>query len=310
MISPIEVTPALTPQLIKLIRVTQRSRKQVVFKLTDDSGTPVDLRAEVQNPPAALPDFQPQAAAVGQNVHIRLVAMPPDGGWTSCWDGSWSGGGDCGIWGSHRFSIPGKILDQEKYRGFVEFELRAEQTCAAGVFGCSVDRYVNGPHLVDTWPVLLAIEPPAMALLGGNGPIIIPEVRLALLDLDNQVGGNHAFSNLLDDVEFTDLEIVFAIRRVVDLWNETPPPVGTFSSSNFPYRYHWLQGTTAQLLIMGAARYRRNRLAYQAGGVAIDDQSKANEYEQTGQQRMQEFMTWMRNEKYRINMGLAWGIGL
>jgi hypothetical protein len=249
---------------------------------------------------------------VGQNVHIRLVAMPPDGGYSANWDGSWTAdcNPECGLWGAHRFSIEGKILDQEKYRGFVEFTLMPDQTCAAGVFGCSVDRYVDGPHLVDTWPVLLAIEPPAMALLGGNGPIIIPEVRLALLDLDNQVGGNHAFSNLLDDVEFTDMEIVFAIRRVVDLWNETPPLLMTYSASNFPYRYHWLQCTTAQLLLMGAARYRRNRLAYQAGGVAIDDQSKANEYEQTGQQRMQEFMTWMRNEKYRINMGLAWGIGL
>lgn len=293
MISPIEVAPGSAPQIVKLARVSQTARKQLVFKLTDDSGKPVNLREEVQNPPAAAPNFAPQKPATGINVSIRLICRPS---------------GDLG--GTVQWEVPGVILDQNEFTGFVSFQLNALETKHAGVFGCYIERQVPGPHMVDTWPVLVAIEPPVMFMLSGQGPLTIPEVRLALLDLDNQVGTNYAFSNLLDNVEFQDLEIVFAMRRIIDLWNETPPPVLQVTSGNFPYRYHWLEGTCAQLLIMGAARYRRNRLAYQAGGIAIDDQSKAEEYETTGQKKMMEFKEWMKNEKYRINMGMAWGIGL
>ncbi len=294
MISPIEVAPSSAPELVKLARVTQTSRKQLVFKLTDDSGKPVDLKNEVENPPAPAPNFAPQKAATGLNVTVRLINRP---------NGS-------PIGGTVRWEVPGTILDQAEFPGFVSFQLTEVETRACGLFGCYIERQVSGPHMVDTWQVLVAVEPPAMFMLSGQGPLTIPEVRLALLDMDNQVGGNYAFANLLDNVEFQDVEIIFAMRRIIDLWNETPPPVFQATAGSFPYRYHWLEATCGQLLIMGAARYRRNRLAYQAGGIAIDDQSKADEYESTGQNKMKAFMEWMRNEKYRINMGLAWGIGL
>jgi hypothetical protein len=42
----------------------------------------------------------------------------------------------------------------------------------------------------------------------------------------------------------------------------------------------------------------------------VDDQSKAQEYEETSLQRMAEFKEWMMNEKVRINMGYCWGRSL
>lgn len=291
MIAPIEVSPASAPGQVKVIRVSQNARKQVVFRLTDDSGKAVDLKQEVQNPPASDPDFSPQAAATGANVHVRI--------------GTVSGG----ELGGTLPVIEGKILDQTDHQGFVEFLLETTYTCRAGVYDLAIERYVDGEYVTDRWPVLLIIEPPAMQLLNGSGPLLIPEVRLALLDQDNQTDGA-PFSNLLDDVEFQDTEIVFAMRRVVQKWNETPPPVALYSPMNFPYRYWWLKATVGELLIMGAARYRRNRLAYQAGGIAIDDQSKADEYEQIGRLNLQEFDEWMRNEKYRININNCWSTGL
>lgn len=291
MIAPIEIAPASSPNQVKTVVVSQRTRKQVVFKLTDDSGAPVDLRAEVENPPAAAPDFSPEAAATGANVSVRIGTV----------SGSELGGAIQ--------PVEGNILDQTLHQGFVEFIFTEAQTCVAGIYDMAVERYVDGPHPTDRWPVLMIVEPPAMQMLSGRGPLLIPEIRLALMDMSSQNGGA-PFSNLLDDVEFQDVELVFAMRRVVQRWNNTPPPVGTYSTMNFPYRYYWLQGTVGELLIMGAQRYRRNRLAYQAGGIAIDDQSKAAEYEQIGRENLAEFDRWMRHMKLSKNIPRAWSVGL
>jgi len=299
MIAPIEVSPASVPGQIKLIRITQSARKQVVLLLTDDFGAPVNLSEEVQNPPAGVPQWDTRNAD-GANVEIRLRVQAANQG---------------ELYGNYSMTVKGTILDQTTSRGFVSFQLENKDTCSLGIFEASIQRYIpNGNEegwLVDTWPVLLAIEPSAMGLLSisGHGPLLIPEIRLALLDVDNQSDGA-PFSNLLDDTEFTDLDIVFAQRRVVQMWNETPPNVRKYTTQNFPYRYWWLEGTCAHLLKMSAARYRRNRLAYQAGGVSIDDQSKAAEYEEAGQRKLSEFMEWMRQEKYRININACWSIGI
>lgn len=290
-IAPIEIAPSSEPSQTKTVRVPHQGRKQLVFKLTDADGKALKLDEEVENPPADLPDYFPQKSATGANVSIRLKSSQGD------------------ITGPSMFDIEGDILDQEKYRGFVVFQLDREETKHPGIHEASIGRFVSDEYLTDTWRVLIIIEPSAFSQLHGVGPLTIPEIRLALLDLETTTGGA-PFSNLLDDVEFQEVEIVHAMRRVVDKWNETPPPVNRHTPASFPYRYWWLQGTCAHLLLMGAARYRRNRLDYQAGGVAINDQSKANEYEQVGRLKMQEFDQWMMHEKTRINMDRLWATGI
>ena len=292
MISPIEIAPASAPGQVKVVRVSQKTRKQLVFCLTDDSARPVDLRAEVENPPAPLPDFSPQKAATDSHVTIRL--------------GMFGAAGDlCGNIGP----FEGQILDQEEHRGFVSFQLENRDTRIAGIWDLAIERSVPGGYATDRWPVLLIVEPPAMQMLSGSGPLLIPEIRLGLADVSSGTDGA-PFSNLLDDVEFSDVEIVFAMRRVVQLWNETPPPIAIYSPANFPYRYWWLKATIGELMVMSAARYRRNRLAYSAGGVSIDDQSKAEEYETIGRAHLQEFQQWMRHTKRSINMGGCWRVGM
>lgn len=295
MISPIEIAPASGVGQIKTARIPVGTRKQLVFRLVDDSGSPQRLDREVENPPAPAADFSPQRAAEDANVQIFLREnnQYPDSA----------------LAGSTGLNVTGNMLDQSQYPGFVEFIIPSDQTRMAGIWDAYIVREVTGGHSVDTWPVLLHVEPTAMQMLSGTGPLLIPEVRLALLDLDNQDGGA-PFSNLLDDTEFSDLDIVFAMRRTVQKWNETPPPVATYSPHNFPYRYYWLMATCGELMIMSAARYRRNRLAYSAGGVSIDDQSKAQEYEEIGRLKLREFDAWMRNEKYRINMNRCWATGI
>lgn len=303
MISPIEVSPASQPGFVKMVRVTQNARKQLVFKLTDDRGTPINLREEVETPPGTVPNWTPEPQAQGANVRVRLRTQRAST--------------DFG--GSLSLDIEGTILDQDEHRGFVQFELTTSDTPIAGIYEIYIERYIpNGQQTsqndgirVDTWPALMAVEPTSLGLLNTNvkGPLLLPEIRLAMLDIDSQNDGA-PFSNLLDDTEFQDIDLVFAQRRVVQLWNETPPPIDQYTPGNFPYRYWWLEATVGHLLLMSAQRYRKNRLAYQAGGVAIDDQSKADEYQRIGREKIDRFMGWMQTEKYRLNMNRTWSTGI
>jgi hypothetical protein len=288
MITPIEVTPSAIGKPVKTTRLAATSRKQIVFKLMDAEGKPIDLKEEQPNPPAPTPVFGTEPPAQGSNVTIRLRAREGE------------------LYGPVQFDVVGTLLPE---RGFVQFLLTETETQLPGAFLSEIGRFA-GDYLVDTWPVLVVIEPSVFQRQQQySGPVTIPDLRMALLD-NNDGADGAPFNNLLTDVEFSDVELATAIRRVVDMWNETPPNVYYFTTSTFPYRYWWIQGATALALRAGAARYRRNRLAYAAGGVSVDDQSKADEYEQTSMQRMAEFKEWMMNEKVRINMGYCWGRGL
>lgn len=135
-----------------------------------------------------------------------------------------------------------------------------------------------------------------------GGPPSIAEVRLHLRD--SAPGESYLLENLM----FDDAEIALAIARPVQYWNEIPPPLNrTYNTQNFPFRYHWLEGICANLFLMVAEQYRRNQLAYQAGGIAVDDQNKEASYERAGQARWQAYREWVRATKASINLESCYG---
>jgi hypothetical protein len=133
-----------------------------------------------------------------------------------------------------------------------------------------------------------------------NQPFIgvsIAEIRLAMRDLSSED------NFLLDDVEFTDTEIAWAMRRPVDYWNERPPRLRgqTFTPANFPYRYEWINAVKGELMIMAAQNYRRNHLQYSAAGLSVDDQNKFQQYENVGKQLLADWKEWVEREKVSLN---------
>lgn len=135
-----------------------------------------------------------------------------------------------------------------------------------------------------------------------NGPPSIAEIRLHLRD---SAPGE---SYLLDHLMFDDAEIALAITRPVMYWNEIPPPLNdNYTTQNFPFRYHWLEGICANLFMMVAEQYRRNQFSYSAAGMQIDDQNKAQVYEQAGQMRWQAYREWVRATKASINLESCYG---
>jgi hypothetical protein len=284
MIDPIELQPPSRTDKVKSTRISMGGRKQLVFRLVDDKDRPVNLQQEPVNPPAPKPDFQPQPLINPNIVSVRLRAVD------EFYDGC------------PQFDVEGTILADD-CKGLVSFQLDQSDTRHPGIYKAEVGRFIgSGVNriLIDTWQVFIAVEPTAFIRLNENGPLTIPEIRLSLGDL------NIEEVSLLDALEFTDAEIMFCIRQVIDIWNETPPPIYRFTVHNFPYRYHWIRGTGALLYKIAAKKYARNQLNYQAGGITIDDQNKQQQYTAIAQELDQEFRQWMIHKKVQLNMDLAW----
>ena len=141
----------------------------------------------------------------------------------------------------------------------------------------------------------------ALGPIGNSGYLTDIDVRVWLRDNDPEA------NVLLDEFEFEPEEIRAAMTHTVDYWNETPPNVGTYDYDRFPYRYALLRGTAANLLFMAAHRYRRNHLSYNAGGVAVDDQNKYQQYDSAGGRLWDEYKQWVTATKRSINVDLGWG---
>lgn len=135
-----------------------------------------------------------------------------------------------------------------------------------------------------------------------QGPPTLEEIRLALRD-------NSAADNLLlDDVEFDAAEIAQSVIRPVNYWNEVPPPIKPMQTTKtFPFKEIWMLGIQSYLLETAAHHYRRNHLAYQAGGLAIDDKNKEQAYAAKAQEMRFRFQELARAKKIEINISLFAG---
>jgi len=134
------------------------------------------------------------------------------------------------------------------------------------------------------------------------GPPSIEEIRLALRDHSD------ADNLLLRDVEFDAAEIAQAVLRPIQYWNELPPPLRPLQTTKtFPFKEMWMLGIQAYLLEIAAHHYRRNQLAYNAGGVQVDDKNKEQYYAAASERLRLRFQEMARAKKIEINIGLFAG---
>lgn len=95
--------------------------------------------------------------------------------------------------------------------------------------------------------------------------ITVEDIRLFILD-------NSIEDNALDmDLEFSDSEILEAMRRCAMTYNTTPPLIGSkVSPENFPYSMVFLHGVAYQLYLSKLHELTRNDIDYNAGGVSTN----------------------------------------
>ncbi len=185
--------------------------------------------------------------------------------------------------------------------GVVQAALSADTVEQAGIYEASwaVRNAAGVPVLVNQ--SILSVErslfPQSLELLYSNyGPPTLQEVRMAIMDSSANE------NQLLDDIEFKDEQILLALAAPVRYWNESPPPIETYTTRSFPFRGAWLSGVSAQLHLMAANNYRRNLLNHSAGGISVNDKAKEREYLAEGQRLWQEYQKWCVNKKVECNL--------
>lgn len=137
---------------------------------------------------------------------------------------------------------------------------------------------------------------------GPNSPLTIAEVRLAIRDKCRED------NFLLDNVEFTDTEIAWAIRRPIEYWNEVPPPLRPgYTVGTFPYRYYWLYGIIGELLSIATTGLARNTQVYSAAGLSFDEKARVTLYRDAADKYLKEYREWVRVQKRALNLSMAYG---
>jgi hypothetical protein len=138
---------------------------------------------------------------------------------------------------------------------------------------------------------------------GNVGYLSEMDVRIWLRDHDP------AANLLIQDWEFGQEEIRTACTLAVDYWNEAPPNMhgAWYTLYTFPFRYHLLMATCANLLFIAANLYRRNRLPYNIPGGSVDDQAKAPDYDTAGEKLWQSYKQWVAMKKRELNTQMGWG---
>jgi hypothetical protein len=185
------------------------------------------------------------------------------------------------------------IVDADK--GEVKFAVQAEQLPDPGIYLAAYNIFNSDGLLLHQVPRYLQVIPDISKGVSIDRPLTIAEIRLALRDYP-------ASNTLLDEVEFSDEEIVWALTRPIDIWNSTPPNIGTYGYTNFPWRGAHLDGTIGELLSVAAHHYMRNDFPYQSAGLTVNDKAKANNYLQLGEALKSKFKEFVELKKYELNV--------
>lgn len=161
-----------------------------------------------------------------------------------------------------------------------------------GIYRGAVQMIHDGqPILSNAFRMYISVE------LGVGVPSL-QEIRMYLRDSYPEE------NSLIDGLEFEDSEIVIATERALRYFNEVPPHLDTFvaTTTNFPWRYHLLEGILGQLYRMAANSDRKNSLQYSAGGLSVNDNGKEQNYLQASQMHWQAYQQFVDAKKYEMNM--------
>jgi hypothetical protein len=186
--------------------------------------------------------------------------------------------------------------------GTIQFKLPDSIKNTACIYMFEIGLYNQAGGLVALNKGILSVEPSLFGVSDcpGCGPITLEEVRLQLRDI---IGEN----DLLDDVEFDDVDILHSIIQPIRFWNEIPPDIARFNTCNFPYHGAWLKATCSNLLRVMATWYERNNAHLSGGGVSSGRRDKLNPYLLQAKTYEDEWREFVDRKKIELNAADMYG---
>lgn len=82
-------------------------------------------------------------------------------------------------------------------------------------------------------------------------------------------------NRLIDGQETSDRMLAWAVIDALDDFNNTPPHIGVFTVSNFPYKSLLLRGSVISVLESVGMLQMRNQMQYSDGGITVSVSDKA-----------------------------------
>jgi len=186
-----------------------------------------------------------------------------------------------------------EVVDAE--HGLIDIEYDEVLTERAGIFTAEAQIWVDG-GMRRVFPLFFVVNPSLESDVNMNQTLSIAEIRMTIRDTDPE--GN----SLIDQLEFSNAEFALCIRRCIDYWNETLPPVSYFKATNFPWRYYLSLGVVAQLYSMAIHNKMRNDLPVTAGGASYKFDEKWKDYKTLADELQARWETWVKNKKVEINI--------
>lgn len=198
------------------------------------------------------------------------------------------------------------VVDPAK--GLIKIKFKPKNLPYAGIWPGAVQGFNSDGEIVAQYKCYLHVLV-NMAEAGKgvhpNQPIQPHEIRLEMRDTCPEA------NTLLEDVEFSDLEIMYAITKPIEEWNETPPDLSgsgaSFTQNTFPWRHEWRKAVVGYLLQTAAIYQQRNAFTYSAGGVSIKDKDKATPYMGIADKYLSEWRQWLLLKKRELNIELCYG---
>ena len=124
----------------------------------------------------------------------------------------------------------------------------------------------------------------------------VDSVRLQFADvcsLDNK---------LLESLEVSTGDIASAVCRCLEQWADTSPRVNAYMGSNFPYP-EILRNGVLYILIQSLWTFlERNRMSYNAGGVQVDLQKRADSFRVLKEEYERKWQVGMSQAKMQENL--------
>lgn len=170
-----------------------------------------------------------------------------------------------------------------------------------GIHYALIQCYDRQQYLVKVFKCILQIQA-GFGTSQTTRPLTIGQVRMFLYDTCAQQ------NVLLDDLQFSDVQIVYCMQKAIQDWNQMSPALhDSMTICNFPYKSKLCTGTIGHLFTMASYRYLRNAMRHSNAGLTYDDQDKGQIYTQLGQANKQQWTSWIQTKKTQLNMQQCMG---